>query len=167
MSFLNSLIEGINNGFRKGPGSERMHNNVICYQERGRIDRLCGEIGWDIDGREDDTIYLDFKSPIAGTRRMLISRGDEALVNFSVLSFAEVSPRRIPKEVLGYLLERNTEIALGAWDMFVNEDENVLFLCRYTAIGVGLNAGLVKYICETLNQEVHEFDERLQKAGLL
>ena len=144
-----------------------MRTNGVCYQEGGRVERLCRENGWRIDGHKDDTIYLDFKSPIAGVRRMLISRGDEALVIFSVMSFAEVPAHNIPHEVLGYLLERNAELVLGAWNMQVTEEGKTIFFCRYVAIGMALNAGLFKYICETLNEAAHEFDVKMQRAGLL
>jgi len=167
MSVWRDLFEGLTCGFLESGGLQRLRNNGVCYQERGRIERLTRENGWSIDGRTDDTIYLDFKSPFASDRRLLISRGDEALVIFSGMSFAEVPAHNFPQEVLGYLLERNAEMALGAWNMQITEEGKALCFCRYVAIGMGLNAGLFKYVCEGLNEEVHEFDVRMQKAGLL
>jgi hypothetical protein len=51
--------------------------------------------------------------------------------------------------------------------MRITDDEQTTFMLGYVAFGLGLNAGVFKHICETLNQEVHEFDVKMQRAGLL
>jgi hypothetical protein len=144
-----------------------MRGNGVCYQERNRVERLARENGWCVDERDGDDRYLHFKSPLAGVRKVLVSRGDEALVVFCVLSFASIPGRDLPPEVAGYLLERNAKVVLGGWHMVISDDDRAGFAVKYVALGPGLNAGLFKHICESLNEEAHEFDVKMRKVGLL
>ncbi len=144
-----------------------MRSNGACDQERVRVERLCRENGWSVDERDGDDCCLYFNSSFADVRRVRIARGDQALVIISVMSFALLPAQNVPPEVLGYMLERNAEIVLGGWRMVVTDEGQLAFMVTYVAMGLGLNAGLFKHICETLNHEAHEFDVKMQRAGLL
>ena len=67
---------------------------------------------------------------------------------------------------LGYLLKRNGKPFVG-WQMCVGNNGNVGFAVNYFALAAGLRPEVFKLICETMIQEVHEFDAKMDKAGLL
>ena len=149
MNFLTELIKGFleKDGF-------------------GRIERLCGEIGWAIDERGEDRIFLHFKDPFAGIRKVFIAAGDE-LVLFAVYSFAVLPAERVPHEVNGYLVLRNGQMKVGAWQAKEDDDGDVLFCVQFTTSLAGLSAGMFKLACESMICEAQAFDERMIRAGLL
>jgi hypothetical protein len=167
MSIFRQMVEGFAQGFLQGGGLSDAPGNGAGYRERGRIERLCHENGWDVDARDGEDRYLFFHSPFAEHRSVVVGRGDEALVVFTAMSFTVLPPQVVPPEVLGYLLQRNEQIGLGAWRVSETDDEKLAFLVSYVAIGCGLTAGLFKHICETINQEANEFDVKMRRAGLL
>jgi hypothetical protein len=112
-------------------------------------------------------ISLHFKDPLTGIRKVLISHGDESLVLLAAYSFAILSPNEAPHELGGHLLSRNSEMSLGAWQVSLNRNGELMFNVRYVACGGGLTAGLLKFICDGLIRETAEFDRRMAKAGLL
>jgi hypothetical protein len=158
MSFFAELTTGIIEGIRGGLSEER---------ERGRIERLCRELGWSVDEQDGQKIALHFKDPLAGIRKVYISHGDEELVLLAVYSFAILPASSVPPEVCSHLLSRNSELSLGAWQAARDRDGDVLFNLRYVASGRGLYAALLKYACEGLVREAASFDQRMSQAGLL
>lgn len=158
MGFFVELANGIADGFRA---------SVTDDCERGRIERLCRELGWSVDERDARKISLHFKDPLAGIRKLFISHGDEPLVLIAVYSYAILPAEKVPPEVNGYLLSRSAEMPLGAWQASCDSDGDVLFSLRYVAAGRGLTAPLFKFICEALVREAGAFDERMGRAGLL
>ncbi len=158
MSFFAELTNGFVEGIR---------GSVSGDQERGRIERLCRELGWSVDERDGQKIALHFKDPLAGIRKVYLSHGDEPLVMLVVYSFAILPANRLPEEVIGHLLMRSAEIGAGAWQMSVDGDGDAIFCVRYTASGRGLTAAMLKYVCQGLVREAAGFDERMSKAGLL
>ena len=135
----------------------------------GRIHRLCRELGWCVDEVEGDRIQLHFNDSqaLGGIRKVAIFHGDASLVTFRCLSHA-IIPRGqdVPDEVLGYLLMRNCERAIGGWALSVR-DRSAAFPLDYTALGDALDAPALKFICDELVREVSAFDARMRAAGLL
>ena len=84
----------------------------------------------------------------------------------SLFSAVALSAQQVPPAVLGYLLERNSEL-LVAWQMFVKEDGNLAFAIDYRTFASGLRPDFFKTLCGTMVREVQEFDDRMHKAGLL
>jgi hypothetical protein len=86
----------------------------------------------------------------------------------STFSGAVVPVSRLPLEVMGYLLTRNRQLASGAWQASVmDNDGSVKFALAYCALVAGLDAAAFKIICEAMVQEAHEFDVKMKAIGLL
>ena len=133
----------------------------------GRIERLCQEVGWGIDERNSDGVVLYFNDPVIRIRKVMVTEGTKVML-ISTFSGAVVAASRVPVEVMGYLLTRNTQMAAGAWQASVmDNDGNVKFALAYCALVAGLDATAFKVICEAMVKEVHEFDVKMKVAGLL
>ena len=167
MSVWRVLIEGLTSGFLESGGLERLrNNNGVRYEERGRIERLCREIGW-ITQASWATASASISNARWSASGDCWSRAATGVALLSVMSFAEVPAHNFPHEILSYLLARNAEMVLATWSIQTDEHGAARFFCRYDAIGMGLHSGLFKYACEKLLAEVSEFDLRMRKAGLL
>lgn len=141
-------------------------NAVNAMNGRGRIERLCQQLGWPVDEREGDRIKLYFKDPVTGKRPVYIRNGDEPLVRFSAYSVTEIPVGQFPDQVLGHMLLQNCQRSLAKWQ-FLNNDGVAALGVSYVALGDGLTAAAMKVICEELVDEVADFDGRMKKAGLL
>jgi hypothetical protein len=131
------------------------------------IEKCCHELGWAIHERPSaHAMCLNFKDPLVGIRRVLAGFGKEFCVAFTVFSGVCVPPQQFPLNVLGYLLKRNGQPFVG-WEMCVADDGDVGFALNYCALTSGLRPPVFKLICETMLKEVHEFDAKMDKAGLL
>jgi hypothetical protein len=132
------------------------------------VETCCEELGWAIDERPNaHEMCLHFKDPIVGIRKVLVCFGDrEVFVGFTVFSAVCVPAQQVPLNALGYLLKRNGQPFVG-WQMCVGNNGDVGFAVNYFALAAGLRPEVFKLICETLIQEVHEFDAKMDKAGLL
>jgi Putative bacterial sensory transduction regulator len=168
MSFR-EIVEGFASGFMEGAAHRLVASVGTSSNGRssGRIARLCAEIGWEVDEQEGGTIRLHFKDPLVGLRKVVINNGDRGLVNFIVMSHAVNKATDVPDQVAGHLLVRNWELLIGTWEATVDEDGDALFCVAYTALGAGLDAEALKYICETMVNEALQFDRKMQAAGLL
>jgi hypothetical protein len=51
--------------------------------------------------------------------------------------------------------------------MCIRDDGNVAFSLNYCALAAGLHPGIFKMLCETMVKEAHEFDAKMNEAGLL
>lgn len=134
---------------------------------RGRIERLCEQLRWDIDGRDGDVLTLNFKCPLIGARPVYISSGDEPLVLFWSSSLTVFPKNRVPDYFVGYALFGNSTTPLGKWQANFNQRGDVYFSHTYTALGEGLDAAALKYICSTIATEVSSFDTKMQEKGYL
>src|SRR5205085_1829100 len=85
----------------------------IVSQERGRIERLCSDLGWGIDERDAQSIRLHFNDPSIGIRKVGIYAGDAEVVIFLVSSMACM--QSAPPQMMEYLLERPMQIQFGSW----------------------------------------------------
>jgi hypothetical protein len=155
--FLGSLVGGNPDGVLTG----------LNGSESDRIGRRCRDLGWEVDERDGNWIKLHFKDPLVGIRKVWIHGGDEALVVFNVYSHAVLAKDEVPDEVVGHLLVRNGVISTGAWGVSVDDDGDCLFFVKYYALGNGVTAPVLKYICDTMIREAAAFDRKMQAAGLL
>lgn len=170
MSIWREIADGFTDGFLTAAARQVRalpHRNGIVHAH-GRIDRLCRELGWPLDEREGNVIHLHFNDPAGGIRKVRIADGDDCVVTFSAWSLAFVSPKNITGEMLAYLLRRNIcGSGLGMWGMYVDEGKTVSFHLVYQALGEGLDAESLKYICQSLAIEAADFDGKMRQEGLL
>ena len=137
-------------------------------QGTARIERLCREVGWSVDEREDNGVVLHFTDPVVRIRKLTVSGGDTGKVAlFSVCSAVVLPGRQVPPDVLPHLLVRNTEMVIGGWQAIVMGDGTVGFGVRYFALAAGLDASMFKHLSETLVREVGAFDGKMKAAGLV
>lgn len=147
------FIEGFVNGFARAVSGSR-------------VERLCSELGWSIDGRKGNTIRLDFNDPVIGKRPVYITDDGDGLIQFKGYSFVIIHPSRIPNEVYAYLLLQNRALPFGKWLVEEGNGE-VFFALEYYAFEEGVIPPTVKVLCEQIVREAAEFDERMKKAGML
>lgn len=132
------------------------------------VNACCQQLGWTIDERLNAReVYLHFNDPIFGIRKVLVSVGDQGtLVCFTVCSGATIPASQVPSSALGYLLQRNCQLFV-AWQMSIRDSGDVAFALNYCALASGLNPSAFKTLCEIMVKEAHEFDAKLDEAGLL
>jgi hypothetical protein len=168
MGVWREIFEGFSEGFFSAAITQSQampQNSEGC--EDGRIERLCDELGWSIDARDEGGIYLHFKTS-QGVRAIAVAKGDAAIVTFHTASSATIRARDVPPEILVYLLRRNMgDGGLGMWSMSVDENKEVEFHLFYQPFGDGLTSEALKFICESMLKERLDFDAKLREAGLL
>lgn len=163
MGMLGNVFEAVINA----TASAVAKNLLPLAQAAGHSERLCQELGWSIDERNGEGVVLYFNDPTIGVRKGLVTEGAKVML-ISTFSGAVVPASRVPVEVMGYLLTRNTQLAAGAWQASVmDNDGNVKFALSYCALVAGLDAAAFKIICEAMVKEAHEFDVKMKVAGLL
>lgn len=170
MSIWRDIVKGFTDGFLTTAAHQvraLQHRNGVVHAH-GRIDRLCRELGWSVDEREGSVIHFHFNDPAGGIRKVRIADGDDCVVTFSAHSFAFIPPKNVTGEMLAYLLRRNISgSGLGMWGMYVDERNTVSFHLVYQALGEGLDAEALKYICQSLAIEATDFDGKMRQEGLL
>jgi Putative bacterial sensory transduction regulator len=168
MNFIRDFFGGVVDGLVNGAANMRAAPSNGSASDHRRIERLCRELGWPVDEREGNVIRLHFNSSDGEVRKVRITGGDKSLVSFFVASDAVLPADRVPADLLGYLLRRNVgDSGIGMWGIMVDDDDDVTFLNYYMALGDGLDAEALKYICESLTSEAADFDDKLRQAGLL
>jgi hypothetical protein len=136
-------------------------------QTSGHIERLCYELGCSIDERNGEGGVLYFNDPTLDVRKVLVTEGAKVML-ISTFSAAVVPASRVPIEVMGYLLTRNTQLAAAAWQASIMDNGgNVKFALAYCALIAGVDAAAFKIICEAMVKEAHEFDVKMKAASLL
>lgn len=141
---------------------------VNAINGRGRIERCCEQLGWSIDDRKGNRITLDFKCPLVGKRPLFILNGDEPLVLFSAYSLTIFDSRRVPDKVTSFALWQSSESAMGKWQISLSDDEDELFfILSYNALGAGLDAAAMKYICGGMANTASEVDAKMKREGYL
>ena len=165
MGFMRDFFGGFIEGIVGAPAARAGSGNG---SQRGRIERLCHELGWSVDEREGNSIGLYFNSSDGEMRKVRISNGGKSIVGFYAHSDVILPAHRVPPNLPGYLLRRNLEDSgIGMWGISVDDDDEVTFHLCYMALGEGLNAETLKYICESLANEAADFDGKLRDAGLI
>ena len=169
MSVFWNAVESFARGCLQAAGREAAlsYGSGRDDNERGRIERLCRQLGWAIDEYLGNTIVLHFSDSLGTVRKVYIHAGDEALVTITVYSFAIMAAREVPQEIIGYLLRANSEVAIGAWQVAIDEDEDALFRVVYRALGAGLTGESFQFICQSMIGEAVSFDKRMHAARLL
>jgi hypothetical protein len=169
MGLFRDAVEVFAAGFAMAATDNLRNGRLLghSWHGAGRIDRLCQEIGWGVDERTSDGVALYFNDPLVRIRKVMATEGDR-LVLFQTFSAAVIPAARLPVQVLGYLLSRNTELATCAWQASVNDNNgNLAFALAYCALVEGLDAYAFKNICEVMVKEAYEFDAKMKAAGLL
>ena len=169
MSIWRAVFEGFTDGVRTAAAYRVQALPQRNRPSQGRFDRLCRELGWPVDEREaDGAALLHFSNRDGGVRKVRIADGDDVIVTFSAHSRATVPAGKVTGEVLAYLLCRNIKgSGLGMWGIYPDEHDNITFHLVYQALGGGLDAPTLKYICESLVGEIVDFDGKMREAGLL
>lgn len=156
--FVEGLVSGAANPIRNVPGNGR---------RRGRIESLAQELGWSVDERDGSAVKLHFRAADGEVRKVRISNGDEAVVGFYAHSNAVLPARDVSPRLLVHLLECNLGDCIGMWGIAVDDENDVTFHLCYMALGDGLDAATLQYICESLSSEASALDDKLRAAGLL
>jgi hypothetical protein len=160
--FFDGFVDGLVNG-----GANHLSSRNGSAGDHGRIERLCGELGWSVDEREGNLVRLYFNSSDGERRKVIIGNGDGSVVGFSTYSKSALPAHRVPPDLLAYLMRRNVDNSgIGTWGMDDDDDE-ATFIISYMALGAGLDAEKFGYICESLSKEANDFDDKLRRAGLL
>jgi hypothetical protein len=156
------FLEGVASGFVSAV-SEKTPANPAGEV----VETCCHELGWVINERPNaHAMCLHFNDPLVRVRYVLVDLGDHrTYVAFKVFSAVCVPPQQVPLNALGYLLKRNGQPFIG-WEMCVGDTGDVGFALNYFALADGLRPAVFKLICETMLKEVHEFDAKMDKAGL-
>ena len=134
------------------------------------VESACSQLGWGIDERSGSNgIILYFRDSVCvgGVRKVHITCGDAD--EFGIMnsySNAQLHPRQVTTEVLAHLLRRNSE-SLAAWQMMVSDNKMIGFGVATALLLQGITPGCLKALCETIVQEVHDFDVKLREADLL
>ena len=169
MGLFRDAVEGFAAGFAMA-ATDNVRNGRLLghpWHGAGRIDRLCQEIGWSIDERTSDGVVLYFNDPLVRIRKVVVTESTR-LILLQTFSAATMPAARVPVQVMGYLLSRNTELATCAWQASVNDNSgNVAFALANCALVGGLDAAAFKAICEAMVKEAYEFDVKMKAAGLL
>jgi hypothetical protein len=163
MNVLRDVLEGVASGFVSA-----LFESTPDSSAGDLVETCCQQLGWSIDERPSaHEMCLHFTDPLIRTRKVLVGFGDRGIyVGFTVFSAARIPPQQVPLEALGYLLERNGKAFVG-WQMCIADDGNVGFAVNYFALAAGLRPEIFKLLCETMIEEAHEFDAKMDKAGLL
>ena len=163
MNLFKDFVEGVASGFcsavaERSPGSSAGDVVRTC----------CGQLGWSIDERLNaNEVCLHFNDPLVGIRKVVVGIGDHGtIVAFTVFSAVCIQSQQVPANVLGYLLQRNSQLLI-AWQMCVRDSGEVAFSITYCALAAGIDPGVFKMLCETMVKEAHEFDAKMDEAGLL
>ncbi len=162
MGLFSDMAEGFFDGFLRSVAENGLPR--LGGQARGRIDRLCGELGWAVDERGDDFVRLHFRDATGGLRVVSVCQGDGALVRF--IASSNASLRSVPPRLAEYLVTRHADLPFGAWTV-TRQNDAAAFALVYNALGGGLTADTFKAVCEALVREAVDFDGRLRGAGLV
>lgn len=159
--FFEGVAEGTVNALSRQSETRSHH-----HEQQGQIEQLCDELGWSVDDRSGNSLYLDFKSRY-GLRRVQVVDGDDSIITFCACSSATLRARDIPVEMLVYLLRRNmTGDCVGMWAIHI-DNNNVSFHVIYQPLRYGIDAEMLKHICQSLIRETVDFDDKLREEGLL
>lgn len=175
MSMWGDLIESFKGGNHSvgrhnqtgGIHAIASHTQAIVFQpSAGRIERLCRELGWRWEKRGTDAYTIHFRGPQSHHREIRIEDGDACMVVMTAHSDAVM--RNASPDILAYLLLKNFKgSGVGMWAMNVDPLKNIWFYLSYLAIGDGLTAASFKFICQSLLDEVDDFDNKMRGSGFL
>src|SRR5216684_689748 len=133
MGLFSDTPGAFTDGFLGGVGN-LLNGSASSNGHTASIERLCQALEWQVDENEGSIVRLHFKDPLAGIRKLRIHRTDGPLTLFAVYCFAQPAVRDVPAEILAYLLKRNGELAVGAWELHFLDDGTVGFAFTYAAL---------------------------------
>ncbi len=170
MGLFQDVLEGFVTGFVSVTADHMRHGRALGHSSHGtvQIERLCREVGWEVDEREANAVILHFTDPVARIRKLSVSGGDTGKVAlFSSCSSVVIPARQVQANVLAHLLVRNGEMTTGAWQANVMGSGGVGFVVKYFALVAGLDASIFKQIGEGLVREASDFDGKMHAADLM
>ena len=143
-------------------------NAVNAMNGRGRIERLCQQLGWNVDDKKGERITLNFNCPVIGRRPVFILHGDHELVLFAAYSTAIFDSSNVPDVATSFALFQSSQSEVGKWEVSFGDENNELFFrLVYNALGAGLNAAALKFICSGMGKIASDFDARMKREGYL
>ena len=168
MSLFKEFVEGITSGVVSVASELQCLNSAGTPRACDVVEACCRQIGWSIDERLNaNEVCLYFNDPLVRIRKVVVSTGDHgSIVGFTVFSAVSIPAQQVPAAVLGYLLQRNSQLFV-AWQMGTRDSGEVAFTLNYCALALGLHHGFFKMLCETMVKEAQEFDAKMHEAGLL
>ena len=132
----------------------------------GAILAMCRRLGWVVDASDGNNVSIPFRDPVVGMRKVYVNSSEDGRYgHVSVLSDA-VLRGSFPADVLAYLLVRNGEVEVGAWQAHAGKG-SVQFSLEYRVPPESLSDAQLVRVCQILLAEAAEFDARLRKEGLL
>jgi len=168
MGFFKDMAEGFANGFMSSTVDGLRAGIPQGQSPMGPalVERFCREVGWSVDERQGEVMLLHFTDTVVGVRKVAITPRNR-LMSLRVWCPAFMNARQIPNEVMGYLLLRNSELGVVAWQVYDVGNGNAAFALASNMFMAGMDALVFKHVCETMVKEAKAFDEKMQAAGLL
>jgi hypothetical protein len=154
LDVMSGAVRSFVNGYEKGQALRGSRAGS------SQVERLCAELRWDIDEREDNRFYLDFQRPSGMAWRISITEEEGFVRLFVAHPMPLPSTKATP--VLAHLLTRNAKLLLGGWVAIHRDDGKTVVAVFYRALAESLTAQSLQVICKTLLGEVEEFDEQLR-----
>jgi hypothetical protein len=163
MSFLDDLFGGVASGVMAA-----VSGRSTTSAAGSAIETCCKHLGLSIHERtRDGGACLQFSDPLVRMRAVMVSIVEGgAYVSFMAMSTVNMPTNRIPAEVMGYMLERNSE-PFVAWEIVTGDDGSALFMLNYRVPTPGLSPEVFRRLCQTMTAEALAFDSCMDKAGLL
>jgi hypothetical protein len=156
MGFWNTLANEFSNG-------------VAAKSREMPVNRLCRDIGWDIDEQNGKYTSLYFKGDhVRPQREVTISHAEgETLATIMCACPARFTSGSLPADLPLTLLGRSQETIGGWYAVFDEDDDTVRFVCGL-AVQIGtIESTLFKSICMSLLSEVAEVERNLSRLDLL
>ncbi|MCE9566240.1 MAG: hypothetical protein K8U57_29815 [Planctomycetes bacterium] len=158
MGYIRNLLTGVANGATRG-----------VWPDDGirKIQKLCARQGRVVEKLDETGLVLRFNHPLFGSRPLLITVADHGgMAVFTASSNSRFPANTMPPTLAYSLLLRNKQAGFSSWGAIANSDGTVTFAVSYTALLGGLEPSHFQVLCETMCQEVFEFDSQLLKADL-
>lgn len=135
-----------------------------CAQQ---IINFCHELGWEPEW-VGDKIVLTFTAHSQDYLLSIHQTQDGNVPIFLCVSQFSVPVTRVPSDIYGFLLNRNSQAVPMAWQVVETEREGMAsFSVRYIAFAEGLDAQVFGHISKEMLTEVIAFDEMMRSKGFL
>ena len=136
------------------------------YGSSTQLDRWLEELGWG-GRREGEHLCVPFKRGNDERDVIITGDGSKILTGFACISQASLPVERVPTDVFGYLLDRNSEMAFGAWQVLELQGRQCSFGVTYSGLHAGITSAVFEEICKSMANEVGDFDAKMRQCGLL
>lgn len=132
------------------------------------VEQLCVQCGWGIKERESDVLRIAYPDLLSGSRTItFVGSQENQSITILVVAGTWMSGQSIPKQVMGYLLQRNATMGHGSWGVQDNINGNVLFRLTYSIPVQKLTPAILRVLCREFAGEVATFEFKLKAVRLL